>query len=432
MKRSGVAAPVQVGRYAVYGEIGSGGMATVHLGRAGGERVAIKRLRPHFLAEPDMVKSFLDEARLSARVRHPNVVATLDVVTQEGEVFLVMEYVDGISLAALTRGRTHPGAPMMPPSIAAAIVTAALRGLHAAHEAIGESGEPLNIVHRDVSPQNILAGIDGTTRILDFGIAKALGRQQTTRDGRIKGKLGYMAPEQLSGRGVTRRTDVFAAGIVLWELLAGSRLFRADNDAATITRVLMEPVQPPSVVSPTVSAAFDPIVLRALERDPSKRFLTADEMACALEEAVSPATRQEVGAWVKAIAEAELVERARHVRDIETESATVTVPIAEAPPPAPRRALLRAAVVVGFALTGFGVVWATRDRTIQAEPAAIASTTVAPSVDPLSSALPSSAPASTVLVSPPSAMSSAPPLKPPTRRPAGKPGPGRERLYSRD
>src|SRR5271156_3573768 len=127
MKRLGTAAPVEVGRYAVYGEIGSGGMATVHLGRAGGERVAIKRLRPHFLAEPDMVKSFLDEARLSARVRHPNVVATLDVVTQDGEVFLVMEYVDGVSLAALTRGRTSPGAPMMPPEIAASIITAVLR-----------------------------------------------------------------------------------------------------------------------------------------------------------------------------------------------------------------------------------------------------------------------------------------------------------------
>ena len=314
--------PVVVGRYAMYGVIGSGGMATVHLGRASdagasSDVFAIKRLRPHLAAEPDIVRSFLDEARLSSRIAHPNVVPTLEVVTEGSEVFLVMPYVEGVSLAALVRASAGSGSRRVPAPVAVAVVAGMLRGLHAAHEAVGDTGEPLRIVHRDVSPQNVLIGVDGTAHVLDFGVAKALGRQQTTRDGQIKGKLGYMAPEQLSGRGVTRRTDVFAAGIVLWELLTGRRLFRADDEAATVARVLMEPVRPPSEVEPASPAALDPIVLRALERDPSKRFLTADEMACALEEAVSSATPQEVGAWVRSIAEAELVERAVGPRPVD-------------------------------------------------------------------------------------------------------------------
>jgi eukaryotic-like serine/threonine-protein kinase len=194
-------------RYVLFDEIGVGGMASVHLGRllgpAGFTRtVAIKRLHPHLAKDPQLAAMFLDEARLAAAIRHANVVATLDVVEQEGELFLVMEYVHGASLSRLVR---ETGA--IDPSIASAVVTGALHGLHAAHEAKDEEGHALEIVHRDVSPENVLVGVDGGARLLDFGVAKAASRLQTTRDGSIKGKLRYMAPEQLAGRKVTRRRD---------------------------------------------------------------------------------------------------------------------------------------------------------------------------------------------------------------------------------
>src|SRR5262249_55930470 len=162
------------------------------------------RLRPHLADEPEIVASFAEEARLAARVRHPNVVTMLDIVSKAGEAFLVMDYVEGVSLASLVKACAARGEPV-PPPVAAALVAQALHGLHAAHEARNEAGEMLNLVHRDVSPHNVLVGVDGVARVVDFGVAKAIGRQQTTRDGRIKGKLGYMAPEQLAGRAVTRK-----------------------------------------------------------------------------------------------------------------------------------------------------------------------------------------------------------------------------------
>src|SRR6478736_1694730 len=178
------------GRYALYGEIAAGGMATVHIGRLLGpvgfaRTVAIKRLHPHYAKDPEFVSMFLDEARLAARIRHPNVVPTLDVVALDGELFLVMEYVQGESFARLVREARRARLDV-PPEVISAIVVGALNGLHAAHEATSERGEPLNIVHRDVTPQNILVGSDGVARLLDFGVAKAAGSlHATTRDGQI-------------------------------------------------------------------------------------------------------------------------------------------------------------------------------------------------------------------------------------------------------
>jgi len=193
-----------VGRYALYAEIAAGGMATVHFGRLLGpvgfsRTVAIKRLHPQFAKDPEFVSMFLDEARLAARIRHPNVVPTLDVVATQGELFLVMDYVQGESLSRLIRAARERG-HRIPPRIVSSILTGALHGLHAAHEAKNERGEPLNIVHRDISPQNVLVGSDGVPRVLDFGVAKAAGRVQTTREGQLKGKLAYMAPEQIGGQ----------------------------------------------------------------------------------------------------------------------------------------------------------------------------------------------------------------------------------------
>ena len=295
-----MSAPLRVGRYALYGSIASGGMATVHLGRMLGEAgfkrtVAIKRLHPHLASDPSFAESFLDEARLVSRIRHLNVVTTFDVVRADGEVFLVMEYVPGESLARILAAAYRDDVAL-PQSVLAAIMCGALHGLHAAHEAKTEAGAPLHIVHRDVSPQNIIVGSDGIARVLDFGVAKAIGRMHSTKDGNIKGKLPYMAPEQLRGGRVDRRTDVFAAGIVLWEALTGQRLFAADTEALTITNVLERPIPRPSSLSGAVRSEIDAIVVRALERDPSKRFSTARQMALAIEEAMPLATPAQVEA----------------------------------------------------------------------------------------------------------------------------------------
>jgi serine/threonine protein kinase len=296
-------------------------MATVHFGRlvgpAGFARpVAIKRLHAQFARDPDFVKMFLDEARLAARIAHPNVIPTIDVVSEDGEVFLVMEYVRGVTLAQLARTMRR-GGDRVQPLIGVGIVSGILQGLHAAHEAKNDLGERLDLVHRDVSPQNALVGTDGVTRLLDFGVAKASGRLQTTRDGQLKGKLSYMAPEQVKGEPLTRRTDVYAASIVLWEVLTGRRLFYADNEANVLAKVLTGDVPPPSSIAPDLPQALDRAVLRGLERDPSKRFATAREMAAALDACIGVASPTEIGDWVERTAGEELRERALRIALIE-------------------------------------------------------------------------------------------------------------------
>ena len=223
-----------VGRYMLFGAIGAGGMATVHIGRrlgAGGfaRLVAIKRLHPHLAEEREVVHAFLDEARIAARVTHPNVVSIHDVVLDGDEVLLVMEYVPGRSLAQLSTAERKEGRSV-PPAVAGTIALDLLRGLQAAHDARDERGRPLGLIHRDVSPHNLLIGGDGVARVLDFGIAKALGRMQTTATGAVKGKLAYMAPERLGEQAATTTSvDIYAAAMVVWEMLAGARFVNIDQ-----------------------------------------------------------------------------------------------------------------------------------------------------------------------------------------------------------
>ena len=241
-----------IGRYALYGEIASGGMATVHLGRllgpAGFSRtVAIKKLHPQFAKDPDFSLMFVDEARLVARIRHPNVVPTIDVVSDDGSLLLVMEYVAGESLARLLRAARR-ATGRVPQPVALAIVSGILHGLHAAHEATNDAGEPLHLVHRDVSPQNVLVAADGVARVLDFGVAKAAGRMVATREGTIKGKMAYMAPEQLRAEAIDRRADIYSASVVLWETLTTHRLFEAEGEVGVFGKVLAGASTPPSAV----------------------------------------------------------------------------------------------------------------------------------------------------------------------------------------
>ena len=310
-----------IGRYALHSEIAAGGMATVHIGRLLGpvgfsRTVAIKRLHPPLAKDPEFVAMFLDEARLAARIRHPNVVSTLDVVATEGEIFVVMEYVPGESLARLLRVvRTNK--EMVPVPIAATIMVGVLHGLHAAHEARDERGEALRIVHRDVSPHNILVGTDGDAHVIDFGIAKARGRMQVTRQGQIKGKLSYMPSEQLLGQTVDHRADIFAASIVLWEALTGQRLFQGVDDGDVYAKVLLGKVDPPSLYARGVSSTIDDIVLRGLARDKTQRYATAREMALALEAAIQLAPPSQVGRWVEGLVGDSLAERTEQIAGIE-------------------------------------------------------------------------------------------------------------------
>ncbi|HEY1957782.1 MAG TPA: serine/threonine-protein kinase [Polyangiaceae bacterium] len=329
----------RVGRYVLFGEIASGGMATVHYGRQFGSAgfariVAIKRLHPHLAKDPDFSAMFLDEARIAARVRHPNVVPTIDVVSlPEGELLLVMEHVLGESLSRLMR-RVREHKEHVPPEIVAGIICEALHGLHAAHEAKSEKGEALGIIHRDVSPHNILVGGDGITRIVDFGVAKARGRIHATRDGQVKGKLSYMAPEQLRGKPIDRRCDVFSAGVVMWEALTATRLFGSDSEGETVTRVLEAPLIPPSQVVASLPRALDPVVLKALAREPSKRFDTARDMAAAIEAVVPVANARAVAAWIQGVAGETLAERAHLIAELErhADPEAVVTSVVDEPP----------------------------------------------------------------------------------------------------
>jgi serine/threonine-protein kinase len=345
--------------------------------------VAIKRLHPQYAKDPDFASMFLDEARMAARIRHPNVVQTLDVVQLEGELFLVMDYVPGESMSRLFRQLRTQGR-LVPRRIGASIVSGALLGLHAAHEARNEQGQPLGLVHRDVSPQNVLIGTDGVPRILDFGVAKATGRAHTTRDGSMKGKCAYMAPEQVTSQPVSRATDVFAAGVLLWELLTGQRLFQAETDAATLMKVMQAAIPPPSSLVPGLPLAWDAVVARATQREPANRFATARDMAIAVEECEGVASTTQVGEWVETLAAGTLTSRAQMLARIEKTpldqhvlaaqgAAHVdgpplaitgedtrmagTVSAALPPPPGVPKARFGILAAVAAAVATFGVVW---------------------------------------------------------------------------
>jgi len=312
-----------IGRYVLFREVAHGGMATVHLGRLRGvggfaRTVAIKRLHPPFARDPEFVSMFLDEARLAARIQHPNVVPVLDVVASGGELFLVMEYVHGEGLSKLLkRARAQGIAP--PARLVIGILVDVLYGLHAAHEARNERGDPLDVVHRDVSPQNVLVGVDGVARVLDFGIAKAAQCVHAeTRVGQLKGKLGYMAPEQIAAAKVDRRVDVYAAGVTLWEALTGERMFTQRELPHLIAEILTREHVPPSRIAPGTSPELDAVVMRALERDPKDRHATAADMAADLERVVPLPSRREIGEWVARVADGALRSRAASIAEIET------------------------------------------------------------------------------------------------------------------
>lgn len=310
-----------VGRYALYGRLAAGGMATVHLGRMleldGTSRtVAVKRLHPQFCKDPEFVAMFIDEARLAARIKHPNVVETLDILTMGQELLLVMEYIRGECFSKLLRAARRKN---LEPSIGVVghIASGMLHGLHAAHEAKDDRGEPLHVVHRDISPQNVMIDADGAVKVLDFGVAKASARIQITRDGQMKGKLSYMSPEQLQGMPVDRRADVFACGVVLWEALTRRRLFVGEDASEVLRKILRDEVPRPSEFVPELTPDMDAVVLRALCKDPERRYQTAEDLALDIESVIGLASANDVSAWIYSVAGEILTKRERLLQEIE-------------------------------------------------------------------------------------------------------------------
>jgi serine/threonine-protein kinase len=325
-------------RYVLHDSIGSGGMATVHIGHLhaplGFTRVvAIKRLHPALSHQPEFAAMLVDEARITARVRHLNVIPTLDVILENGECFLVMEYVEGESLAKLLRSASQCGAAV-PVGVVSAVLGGVLHGLHAAHVAKSGHGEPLGIIHRDVSPQNIIVGSDGIARVFDFGVAKAMGRLQQTRAGRFKGKLPYLAPEQFGEGKLDCRVDVYAASVTLWETLTTRRLFDGGSEEEVFGKILQSRIPPPSQLRPGLPPALDEVVLRGLARSPSDRFANAADMALALEQAAPPASAREVATWLESLAGEALAKRAALVTAIDGGARPAPEP-ESAPSPAP-------------------------------------------------------------------------------------------------
>lgn len=283
-----VRAGLVLGRYELLVPIASGGMAQVWAARLRGARqfqklVAVKTMLPKLSEDEQFEQMFLDEASLASQIRHPNAVEIMDLGEHNGVLYLVMEFIEGVPLNQLMKAAKHLGG--LPPKVAARIALQACAGLHAAHELKDEKGQLVGLVHRDVSPQNLLVTYDGVTKVVDFGVAKAtaLGGGATTA-GQVKGKVSYMAPEQINGEGLDRRADVFAMGIVLYALTTGKHPFRRESEAATMYNICSpEPVVAPSKVNPEFPKELEPIVLKALEKDRDKRYSSCDEVLRALD-----------------------------------------------------------------------------------------------------------------------------------------------------
>ncbi len=310
----------RAGGYELLVELASGGMATVFLGRAtdgreGAHLVAIKRPHRHLATDKTYLSMLLDEARLASAIEHPNVVKVRELGFESGEPFIVMDYVEGASLSEL-RKELAGAERAVDTKIAVRMILDALAGLHAAHELRDDGGRHLGIIHRDVSPHNVLIGCDGVTRLTDFGIAKAEDRVQVTRTHEVKGKLAYLAPERIDKRRMcTVQSDVFSMAVVFWECLAGRRLFRGEEAIDTLQEVMSAPIPRLRRLGARIPAALDDVIARGLSRDLETRYLTAKDFADAIERAagrVNMATPEEVAHVVEAVFGPKM--RVRHER----------------------------------------------------------------------------------------------------------------------
>ncbi|MCA2980082.1 MAG: serine/threonine protein kinase [Myxococcaceae bacterium] len=317
---------IRFGRYELLRKIAAGGMGQVLLARKGAEGfeklVVIKRILPHLVEDEEFFTMFVDEAKITMRLDHPNIARINEFGVEGGVHFIEMEYVAGEDVRRLDK-RARVTGKALPLGVVLRIIADAAAGLDFAHKAKDAKGEPLNLVHRDVSPQNVLVGFDGAVKLIDFGVAKAAGRAQHTATGILKGKFPYMSPEQADGYDLDARSDVFALGIVLWELLTGKRLFKGENDLMTQRLVKACQVPPPSQVDPSVPAALDEVVLRALAKAPGDRYADAGAFRMALEDFALaekiPASNAHLVAFMQALY-AERIAKEADPRSLEEDS----------------------------------------------------------------------------------------------------------------
>lgn len=409
-----------LGPYQLVVPVGAGGMASVWAARVRGtgQLVALKLLLPQLAENVAFQQMFVDEARIASRVRHPNVATTFELASYDGVLMLVMEYVDGTSLVRMFRpGYEHDGDDVprhpLPYRHAAHIIAEAAAGLHAAHELVGDDGRPLAVVHRDVSPHNILFTADGRVKVTDFGVAKALGKQHMTIAGQVKGKLAYMSPEQLVGGGaIDRRSDIFGLGCSLYEITTGKRPFVGDHDPQVMAAIMMGMYEPPSALAPDLPKALEQIIVRALANEPEQRYPTAEHLRAALDGFVRasgpPIGARDIAALVHERCGGDIATRARALDDGQPKAA----PAAPAPPRyAPAQSTgngveidrqsaegystlgLLGAALLGSAL-GIGILAYVRSTRVKKEPPPIVAVTPLPATS-------SAAPAATLVAAAP-------------------------------
>ncbi|RKG73163.1 serine/threonine protein kinase, partial [Corallococcus terminator] len=305
---------MQLGKYQLVRKLASGGMAEVFLAKAAGPRgfektLVLKRILPHLAEDEAFVEMFLGEAKLAAQLDHPNVVQIFDFGEADGSYFLAMEYIDGPTLRRLIKRSTELKSPL-PAALCAKMVAAAAEGLAFAHELTdAETGTPLGLIHRDVSPENVLLSRQGAVKVVDFGIAKVAGQSHRTQTGVVKGKVAYMPPEQLQARAMDARVDVYALGMVLYELLTGRRPFEATTEASIMQSILFEPFVPAVERRPDLPPAMQRILERALAKDRDQRYLDCREFQADLERFVL-SLGEPVGAYQIARLVAQLTENA--------------------------------------------------------------------------------------------------------------------------
>jgi len=366
-----------LGRYELVQPLGVGGMAQVFKARAmgpGGFRrdVVVKRILPQYGRDAEFIRMFVDEAKLLGLLHHPNVVQVYEFGEDAGVLFLALEYVEGPSLSRVLR--TLRGAnKRMPPAIVAFVAREICRALTCVHELRDDEGRPLGAIHRDVTPSNVILTPAGEVKLLDFGVATFKNALQATKSGTVKGKPAYLAPEQLEGKAIDGRVDLFALGIVMHEMLTLQHLFAGDSDLGTVKQIMEMEIPKPSAKRDDVPEALDRVVMRALERDRGRRFATAAEMAAALDDFVvsSKLHVDEVIRFVRAIAEASAppqvmvnpaaaIRRGRRAREQRFEADEAPARRRVSPAPAPHRlrahaSRLRTVVALGVTLAMLGV-----------------------------------------------------------------------------
>jgi serine/threonine-protein kinase len=336
-------APEVLGQYAIFETLGRGGMATVSRaemrGLAGFRKpVALKRLHTHIADDPEMVQLFVHEAQLASHLHHPNIAQTYDLGKVDRIYFIAMEYVPGPTLTQVVRQSAAVSIPV-PIPISLAILSQLCEALGYAHNLCDDHGKPLGIIHRDVSPTNIIVSSTGVVKLIDFGIAKA-STSNKTKTGLVKGKLAYMAPEYLEGQ-LDLRADLFGLGVIAHELLVGRRLFQGKTDFETILQLREMPILPPSRWNPAISRDLDDIVLTALQRDPALRWQSAAAMRTAIEnvlQSLGPrVTNQQIIEWIEWAFQQAPKEDSRLVRVIDSLGEPTIVPAVPAVPAAPAR-----------------------------------------------------------------------------------------------